>query len=401
VLLAQEFIKDFCEQALAVEDYKDVGNAVKLSDTPNMNRMLAQAEHLCKMPVSSFDNNPTLINCTNGIVNLKTKTLFHHSKEHLHFHRANANYNPDTKCPKFLKFLDQVFEEDGEITQWIQKALGYSMMGLTTEHVFFLCHGVGRNGKSTLLETIQYVLGNYADTADFEIFLLKERDGAGPRKLEAIGNLKGRRFIIASEVNKNTKFDTVRLKQLTGGDSLKGGGLYKDAYTFQPTHTLWFACNEKPNVDEDNVAFGDRVRLIPFKRYFAENERTANLPEILKSEADGIFSWMVDGAYKYLGDGLGKTPDACLVATQEYLEENNEVARFIRHCSVKEQDAVWKRSDVINIYNDWKDGFKALSDKELCKKIQKQGITYTARNTGMVFIGRKWFAPVTVELDTE
>jgi putative DNA primase/helicase len=152
-----------------------------------------------------------------------------------------------------MSCLDEIFERDEQLIDWIQVALGYSILGLTREHCFFVCHGLGRNGKGVLLETIEHVLGSYSHKTRFDTFLQRD-GGSNTRALEAVGNLKGKRFVVASEVNDGTRFDAARIKELTGGDTLSGTALYSSKFEFTPTHTLWLACNHLPEIKDNTFA---------------------------------------------------------------------------------------------------------------------------------------------------
>lgn len=168
--------------------------------------------------------------------------------------------------PKWIKFLDEIFGGNRELIEWLQVAAGYSMLGLTTEHCFFLCYGNGRNGKGTFLETIRYVLGGYGHTTEFDTFLQKDKSNV--RLLEAVGKLKGQRFVVASETNDSTRLNEAFVKKVTGGDRLVGTVLNKSSFEFDPTHTIWFACNHLPAIKDATVAMWERVKAIPFNASF-------------------------------------------------------------------------------------------------------------------------------------
>jgi putative DNA primase/helicase len=330
-----------------------------------------------------------VINCRNGVVDLKTKHFYDHSPSQRHLHRANANYNPDATSPRWLQFLQQVFEGDQALIDAIQVYLGYSMMGLTTEHLFFLCYGVGRNGKTTLLETIRNIAGSYGDKSRFETFLQREMS-SDVRSMEAVGKLKGKRFIIASEANENTKFDAAKIKELTGGDTLTGTVLHKSQFTFSPTHTLWLACNHRPKIYDNSVALWERVRMIPFQKMFLEKDQDAQLPQRLIDEADGIFLWLVNGAYKYLTEGMGEIPEACRQATQEYKEDNDELFRFCDECLIVEKTHSEHLKSLYEAYLTWAEKSnlsETLSDKAFSSKMVERGFRKKRVKEGNILVG--------------
>jgi putative DNA primase/helicase len=352
------------------------------------------------VPIESFDANPYVINCKNCIVNCREereKSFYHHSPEHLHLNCTAAEYHSDAKCTRWEKFLREIFEDDEELIKWIQVASGYSTLGLTKEHCFFLCHGVGRNGKSTFLETIQYVLGDYGHKTNFETFLQKDKS-SNVRAMEAVGDLRGKRLVIASETNDGTKFDAARIKEVTGGDTLVGASLYGSKFEFKPTHTLWFACNHLPQIRDDTVAMWERVKTIPFNRMFLDDQQEKELPDTLRNEANGILRWLVDGAHEYYTKGFPDTPIACRNATQEYRETNDKAQIFIREYLSKDKADHSSSVDATSIYEQyrlWHDSDEEIKDSALVDKnlfidkVEKSGFIKRRRKQGQVFLGCK------------
>src|SRR5215831_15772315 len=236
--------------------------AVYSERTTSQDHMLREARASAGVHIDAFDANPKQINCLNGIVDLGRKVRILKSPNELHLKQANANYSPASTCDKWLAFLKQIFNDDEKLIRFIQVGLGYSITGLIQDHLFFLCHGNGRNGKSTLLETVLYVLGDYARTSEFEIFLQTKKDLTDARRKEAVGNLRGMRFIVASENKDNTQLNSALIKKLTGGERLEGSKLYGDAFQFDPTHKIWLSGNHKPNITEGTDAIWERVKVI-------------------------------------------------------------------------------------------------------------------------------------------
>src|SRR4051812_15672861 len=159
-------------------------HAKDTESTTSQRNLLALVKDYVAVSLRDFDANPKVINCKNGIVDLADKTFQNHSAEYFHLNQANASYRPDATCHRWMSFLDEIFQGDKKLIEYVKVALGYSILGLTREHCFFLCHGIGRNGKGVLLETIQHVLGSYAHKTNFETFLQKDRSSS-TRALEA------------------------------------------------------------------------------------------------------------------------------------------------------------------------------------------------------------------------
>ena len=180
-------IKTEVEQATGLTDAQNLQKwSVTSESKPKTMAMLDMA---AKHPslvakASSFDKQKMKLNCLNGIVDLKTGQLNERTSDDLHTKVIGTNFNPQAKCPNFDKFIKEVFGGDGELISWIQRAFGYSLTGSVQEQVLFICYGTGANGKSTLLETISKILGDYSTNADFEMFLSNQKSDV--RVMEAV-----------------------------------------------------------------------------------------------------------------------------------------------------------------------------------------------------------------------
>ena len=180
-------------------------------------------------------------------------------------------YEPDAKCPRWDKFLGEVFiDKDGNsdlsTIEFIQRAVGYSLTGHTKEQCLILLHGLGANGKGVFLETLLRVFAEYGDSVNFNSLMRRKVDSiaASPE----IAKLRSRRFIIASEVNEGMSWDEAGIKKLTGSDTIVARYLHGNPVTFRPTHKLWFGTNYKPKTRDNNFSFWRRVRVVACRATF-------------------------------------------------------------------------------------------------------------------------------------
>ena len=210
--------------------------------------MLKLASEELSISIDEFDTNHETINSRNGMVDLRTKELLKPSPDSLVMKCTSVNYNPEAKCPTWLKFLDEVYDGNTELIDYVQQALGYSLTGLCSEQCFFILYGRGHNGKGTFAETVLSIMGDYAGVAQFEVFTNKDKSNV--RVLEQVGLLKGRRFALASETDGNARFSEALVKRLTGEDTLQGTKLGKGAFEFKPAHKLWFQANHLPAIKD-------------------------------------------------------------------------------------------------------------------------------------------------------
>ena len=163
---------------------------------------------------------------------LRTGELLERGPEHLVSKLAEVDYDPTAKCPTFNRFIDDIFCGDGDLVRWVQRALAYGVTGSVDEQILFIAYGTGANGKSTLFELINKLLGDNSRTSDFEMFLSSQKSDV--RIMEAVGELKGTRLALTSESDGSKRFNETVPKRLTGGDTLSGTKLQQTAFQFAP-----------------------------------------------------------------------------------------------------------------------------------------------------------------------
>jgi len=190
----------------------------------NLDAMIGSAQTLNGVSITpeELDKDPYLLNCQNGVINLRTGQITQHAKsKHLMLMKmASVSYVPGAQCPLFLQFLDEIFKGDAAMIEYVQKIIGYSLTGNVMEKALFLFLGDGNNGKTTLLETIRHMLGDYAGVVDINALMQGSQDSARER---AIADLHGKRFVTASESEASHRFAEATIKRLTGGIGSSGG----------------------------------------------------------------------------------------------------------------------------------------------------------------------------------
>jgi P4 family phage/plasmid primase-like protien len=313
---------------------------------------LAESEGEIVAGPEEFDRNPYLLTALNGTINLETGQLLPHRREDMITKLAPVDYDPEAQCPTWHSFLDRIMEENQRLVEFLRRAIGYSLTGLTIEHVMFLMHGNGQNGKSTFLEAIQAMLGDYARTTNPAAFLAKDGGGDGPRN--DIAALAGARFVKAVESEKGRRWAEALVKEVTGGDTISARFLYKEEFSFKPAFKLWFAANHKPKVTGQDRGIWRRIRLIPFKAEISETEKDTGLPDKLKAEGAGILAWAVAGCLEWQEKGL-QEPSEVLEATASYKEESDVLRDFIADCCLKGSPARCRvlLNELYKVYGKW------------------------------------------------
>ena len=256
---------------------------------------LAKSEEGIPVLPEAFDNNSLLLNCNNGVTDLKTGELLPHKREFLMTKKVKADFDQGAKAPTWEKFLNQIMNGNENLIGFLQRAVGYSLTGNTSEQCLFLLHGSGANGKSTFLETISLLMGDYAKKTRTSTLMT--------RKNESISNdvaaLCGARMVTASETNENERFDEAKIKEMTGGDTISARFMRAEFFEFVPQFKLWLCCNHKPQIKGQDTAIWRRIHLIPFNLTIPEAERDKDLPAKLKEELPGILRWAVIGCLNW------------------------------------------------------------------------------------------------------
>lgn len=292
-----------------------------------------------------WDSDPWLLGCKNGVLDLRTGSL-RQGKPEDYIKMVSPTewkglYEP---CPTWEKFLNDIYDEDFKLIYFIQKLLGYCTTGIVKEHVFPVFHGPeGRNGKGTLVNSIVYTMGPYADVIKPEMLLEQNKTKSSSSPNPDLMGLRGMRMLFASETNDGERLNMGKIKAMSGGNILKGRELYaKRDISFTPTHKLFLETNHKPKADPNDNAFWDRLILIPFNKRFIdfpqkpnERKRDYSLPDKLKSEASGILAWLAIGCLEWQKSGLNPYPDIVKMATSEYREGEDIIGQFLsERCTI-------------------------------------------------------------------
>jgi P4 family phage/plasmid primase-like protien len=263
---------------------------------------LARSEHGVPVTTDQLDHNPWLLTVGNGTLDLRTGELRTSRREDLITKTASVDYDPSAQCPTWEAFLDRIMASNRGLIAFLQRAIGYSLTGSTRERVTFFLFGTGANGKSTLLETIGALLGDYAETTRAETLMVKTYDGGIPNDIAA---LRAARLVSTSETEEGKRLAEALVKAITGGDTLSARFMRGEFFKFKPAFKLWLATNHKPTIRGTDPAIWDRIRLVPFEVRIPDAEQDRELPAKLREELPGIMAWAVRGCLDWQRNGLG------------------------------------------------------------------------------------------------
>lgn len=371
-----------------------------LNDWANVSMSRARIESIVAMaekdprldvPHDALDAHPWLFNAANGVIDLKTGALMPHRPDYLLTKLSPTRYVPNAKAPTWEWFLKDIFEGDMGIVRFMQRSAGILLSGDTSEHALWFLYGHGRNGKSVMVETLLRVLGSdYGTEAAIGLLEAKKMEG----HTTDIAELRGVRFLTANETQEGKALDEARVKQLTGGDTLKGRHMRQDNMAFSPTHKLWLRGNHKPVIRDLTISIWNRIKLIPFKRIYLDTEQDKDLSNKLAAEAEGILAWMVKGCLEWQRNGL-QTPASVVAATQEYREEMDPIGTFLTEiCDVSDPQATAVKVDLYSSYTAWAslNNERTIAQRDFTRMLRERGFvevrTASARSWAGVRIVR-------------
>jgi putative DNA primase/helicase len=336
----------------------------------NMLREIAAMDGIAALP-EWFDQDKFLLNCRNGTLDLRTGKLHPHNKEHMITRIIDIEYDPDAKTKIWDNFLNRIFDGKKDLVEFMQRAMGYTLTGSIKEQCIFILYGIGKNGKSTFIETIRELFGAYVRKVTDKVFTSKDNYY---NSMGEIARLPGARLVTTDEPKEGARLEEGLVKQISGGAPLLAKYLYKEPFEFMPEFKLWMEGNHKPVITGTDLGIWRRIRLIPFNVVIPPEERDADLAEKLKAELSGILAWVVRGCIIWQKDGLME-PEDILVATDEYRNEMDSLQVFIDECIEFNQDSFVKSGDLYGIYSIWcsENGAKPLSSTKLSMKLQDRG----------------------------
>ncbi len=367
---ANEHVRLWQEEALAIRNM-DVKRSVttftlKLEQSAALGRIVDLSRAM--IPVADtgdqWDSNAMLVGCPNGVIDLTTGSFrAGHPSDRITL-QTSVDFDPDATCDRWQTFVNEIFDDDTELTSFIHRAAGYSLTADTTEQCFFMCVGHGANGKSTFLSALSAVWGDYGYTTDTNVFAsnASSKDST-PYDL---AELLGRRMVLMSETKTNSRMNEQAIKNFTGGERINAQKKYGHPFEFQPVGKLWMGINHQPKVFDDSHGFWRRVRLIPFTRTFAGSSDNRNLKKELLTEAPGILAWAVRGCQEWAAQGLNP-PLSVMNATDAYQESEDPIRDFILERVEADPDAEVPCNGTYMSYREWARD-QGMSDKEMLSK---------------------------------
>lgn len=298
----------------------------RLATTRTIKNMLELVKAQLPVKHGAFNQQPFSLNLKNGTLNLASTELTKHSAKDLIDKIAPVTYNRNAKCPLWLNFLKQTFQNNEELIKFIQRAVGYSITGDTSEQVMFLLVGDGKNGKSVFINTIAKLLGNYAKNMSSQSIMIK-RDTAS----HDLARLEDARLVISSESNEGERIDESLVKSLTGQDTIVARYMFGSEFEFVPKFKLWMATNHRPIIRGTDKGIWRRLVIVPFKYTVPDSQVDKHLEQKLENELPGILNWALAGTQAWLQEGL-QLPQVVIDENKSYQKQMNVIDQFLSDC---------------------------------------------------------------------
>ena len=387
--LALDFARSWQREAIDLPDPDRraavVKFAIQLERRNTMHNVLALAKALKPVADSgeAWDADPYLLGVSNGVVELRTGLLRPGDPADRITMQTAASFDPSARCPRWERFVSEIVGGDAEMVPFLQRAIGYSLTGITTEQVLFVLYGTGANGKGSLTNTLNRVLADYGWNMPFATIEMQNRSGI-PNDLAALMN---RRFVSASETNDGARLNEARVKALTGCDPITARFLHGEFFTFEPVGKFWLSVNHKPIVRDDSFGFWRRLRLIPLTQRF---DVDPTLADVLQGEASGILNWCLAGCLTWQRDGL-RPPDLVLTATREYAEDSDPLAASLDEACEHDPNAAAGARELFEHYKTWAEKH-GLGDRErmsatMFGRKMSERLTWTKGRRGKTYSG--------------
>ncbi|MCP4406814.1 MAG: hypothetical protein GY807_03470, partial [Gammaproteobacteria bacterium] len=373
------------------------GHAKSAAGTSKINNMLTEAAPHVATMIGNLNTDLYAINTESGTLRFFQEENFdsdpddptyiwryrldRHKSEDMISKLAPVTWDAGAKAGAFDAFFKTV-QPDPEIRAFLKRYFGYCLLGITTEQCLVFFYGAGRNGKSTLVELICSVLGDYAIALSIDSFAGEGKRG-GSEATPDLARLPGARLVSASEPEMGVKLKDALIKTMTGGEKMPVRRLHQDFIEIDPQFKIVLQGNHKPRIDDTSDGIWRRVLLVPFEVQIPKNQVDRELPQKMRRQSCGVFTWLVEGALDYLNHGLSP-PRKVLDATAEYREESDPIGAFIRlACDVTGRDEDYSTVEDLFI------GYSNFASREGAAEFKR--VTFTRRLPD--YARRMWKSP--------
>jgi putative DNA primase/helicase len=390
---ARETVELIFAEAHAASDIGDADLSEELKDhalkSQSSGRLaaiprLAQWQLGMLISADDLDADPMLLGVENCVVDLKTGQPIEPDPLQYITKSANVAYDASAQCPTWEAFLNKIMAGDESMVGFLQRTIGYSLTASIAEQCVFICLGLGANGKSTFLNALRELLGDYAAQTPSSTLMVK----SSPTVPNDVARLRGARFVATSEIEEVHSLAEAAVKQMSGGDTIPARFLFSEFTEFVPRFKIWLAANHRPTIKGGDHAIWRRIRLIPFNVTVAEEDQDKQLPNKLRHEFPGNLNWALKGCLQWQTQGLDP-PLQVLQATQEYQADMDTIGQWIEECCVITNGASAKASALHVSYHAWAERTNnpPLNPTQLGIRLKQRGFQKQKKEAGNVYVG--------------
>lgn len=366
-------------------------HCVYTSTKKGMDAMLALAQSDPRIGLDSlddFDADPWLFQCANGTLDLRSGKLLAPDPNRLITRSSPVALLSGATCPTWVKFLSDIFPDDPETIESVQRWMGYTLSGVVSEEVLFVELGCGANGKSVRDAIHRHVLGSYARAVS-PTLITSAAEEDGSKASPELVSLCGLRYGSINETRANDRLNETGVKRIAGSERIVARQLYGKSFEFAPSAKCAVRTNHRPVVTGTDEGIWRRLVLVRYPRHFKEEERDLGLTHKLIAESEGILAWMVDGFRKWQRDGLKLSP-RIRGEMAAYREESDLFGEFLSdNCEFGPKERVLERTLYHLRYVTWchENGVRAMSKKRFTGALAERGVDQGVVSEGRCYLG--------------
>jgi putative DNA primase/helicase len=373
---AHAMVRAFALEAVQAGDKDAIKFSADCLNTARITNMMREAQPHATLTIAELDRDPLLVNFPNGTLDARTGQMRSHRREDHITAIIRHEYNPKAQCPQFLKLINETFGGDRETIGFVQRALGYSLTGVTSEKCIFLVHGPTDTAKTTLLTIIKTLLADYAGQIKVESLMVERGRPMDNNAQADLADLRGKRFVNTSETGQGDRLREELIKLLAQGQGMfRAVRKYQNPFAFPETWKIWMDCNYLPVVRCTDDAIWERLIVIPFRHRVPKAKQNKDLSRLLVAEeAEGILAWLVEGLKNWMNGGL-RMPANMQAQRQEWRKESDDLGRWLAEKCVMQAAAKTGGQDLYRSYKAWR-ATNGLHDESMvlfARKMKEHG----------------------------
>lgn len=360
--------------------------AIKRRDTKYISAALKEARPMIQIEQRVLDADEFLLNLPSGTCDLRTGAIREHNAQDYITKQTAVDPSGDG-MDVWEDALQTFFQGDADLIRYVQEIVGLAAIGKVYIEALVIAYGEGRNGKSTFWNTIARVLGTYSGNMSADTLTVGCKRNVKPELAEA----KGKRMIIAAELEEGMRLNTSNVKQLCSTDEIYAEKKYKAPFSYVPTHTLVLYTNHLPRVGAIDQGTWRRLIVIPFNAKIEGKADIKNYADFLFKMAGGaVLQWIIEGAKRVIAsDYKIAQPRVVQDAIQKYKENNDWLSHFLEDCCEIDPSYEAKSGEVYNTYRSYCNqmGEYARSTTDFYTAIEAADFTRHKTKKGMLIRG--------------